>query len=119
MAAEAGCFERLSADKRSCRVSDGHPRDERLGEGGYQRQPLRRVRHAVGPARTAGDQQLLEASEPYPVACEQVGERHPGAAREVARRLAPRHLRVGYLRPRGDHPRGQRLDQPSSRPLHL
>ena len=50
---------------------------------------------------------------------QQVGQRYPVAAGEVAGRLAPRHLCVGHLRSRVDHPRGERLDEPSRRPRDL
>ena len=53
------------------------------------------------------------------MAGQQVGQRHPVAAGEVAGRLAPRDLCVGDLLPRVDHPRGERLDEPSRRPRHL
>ena len=56
---QARRLERLRTETGSGRVGDGHPRDQRLGEGGHQGQPLGRVRRAVGPARAAGDQQLL------------------------------------------------------------
>ena len=116
---QARRLQRLGAAAGSGRVSGGQPRNERLGEGGHQGQPLSGLGRAVGPAHAAGDEQLLQAGESDPVAGEQVGQRQPAAAGQVAGGLAPRHLRIGHLRPLVDHPRGERLDEPSCRPPHL
>ena len=56
---QARRVERLRAESGAGRVRGGHPRYERLGEGGHQGQPLGGLRRAVGPVRTAGNHQLL------------------------------------------------------------